>query len=146
MDNGSVIFTGADTLLLKRYRKRILTAQVLIFSFAAISFLAAIIGIYFGIDHRTESDFFNEGQIMGATGLVFLVLAVLSIRHPFIPILLVAIIVAICLVLVVPDMLKTSAVTYNSIFILLQCTFIYFLARGVVYARKHRYLLKTAKQ
>lgn len=134
MDNTSSIFPETDHLLLQKYRKRIVTARVFLFIAAGFGFLANL--SIFVAANRQQIEMLNIVSWIGfGFSCLILFLAIFSLKKPHISMLIATIIMALCLAVLLISFMNQFN-TEGLIPLLIQVVFLYFIARGMVYAKK----------
>ena len=145
MENNPVIFTDneVDIALAAKLTKRIVTARVLVFIWAAFCFLVAVLDLIYpmgaSVGLPAVVTFF-------CVGLFYMLLGIWSIRSPFAPILIVSIINAflcLCWVLAMITTFSYRASAINIASTIIQFAFLFFMLRGVVAARKVKRILTS---
>lgn len=152
MDEDLSIFKDADTQQLNKFAKRIITARILIFILAVISLFMSSIG-FLSLELQHEEE--REDAIVlliffGTISLIYFVSGVISIRKPFTSFILATIITVLFLMFFIyaglSGLLYESSLSEISgyfITVLLLLAIIFFIARGILYAKKHKKLTLT---
>jgi|GEM_PF-6292470 len=149
MDNDSLIFTNDSTQQFNKHTKRILTARILIFILAAICLFMASIGFILEPHHPDErEDAIVLLILFGSMSLIYLVSGVISIRKPFTPFIITAILTVLFLMLFVygsltgllydSNVAEISAYCITAVLLLVS---IFFIVRGAIYVKKHNLAL-----
>lgn len=144
MDNTSTIFPEFDTGLYRAYSRRILTGTIITFIYSGLELLSAFFLFSFAQTFNGMSLSVAAWTSL-AYGIALLVLALWSVKTPFMPLLIATIIAAGTLSLQLPgriQIMNSMNFVKNGSAIAFQVTLVCFLGRSCYFARKRKKLAK----
>ena len=146
MKNNTQIFTSQIPDILVKFKKRIITARVIIFILAGLCLLIALTCLIMGYWVQEKNDAAVSSMSFGSIGIFYLVLGFISFRRPYIFILITAFInllFFLCMLVSLVNISNLPGGLYYCIAIAVQFLIAFFLFRGAIFANRYKKLIRN---